>query len=298
MRGRGLLAYGSLQPLYAIFLAGAGLAHGPIHEQIDALTRQIAEDPCEAQLYLKRGELHRAHRDWALALEDYDQAADLDPGLSAVDLCRGQMLVDAGRYDAAESVLDRFLARHAGNALALELRARAKARLERPLEAAADLTLAIQNRKTPRPQTYLARARVLAAAGGAHLEEALRGLDEGMARLGPSLLLQRYAIELEVQRKGYAAALARLDLLPQGLAESPPWRIRRAEILSAAGRSEEARRVYRGVLEAMEALPPPQGQTDQNQELAARARAGLSQEAKGGQEPERPSSPTKKEEPE
>src|SRR5688572_33256037 len=43
-------------------------AHGDLHERIAALTKQIDDAPTNAELYLKRGELHRAHRDWKLAL--------------------------------------------------------------------------------------------------------------------------------------------------------------------------------------------------------------------------------------
>src|SRR5262245_7785095 len=72
-----------------------GLAHGDLHEQIAAATSQIEKNPKNAELYLKRGELHRAHEDWDAALADYERAAILNPKLIVVDLARGKVLLAA-----------------------------------------------------------------------------------------------------------------------------------------------------------------------------------------------------------
>src|SRR2546429_3401664 len=61
-------------------------------------------------------------------------------------------------------------------------------------------------RSTLFPYTTLFRSdvgrdRALAAEGGDHLDEALRGLDEGIKRLGPIVTLELYAIDLELDRK-------------------------------------------------------------------------------------------------
>ena len=45
------------------------------------------------------------------------------------------------------------------------------------------------------------------------IDEALRGLDEGINQLGPVVTLQLLAIDLELRRKSYDAALTRLDLI-------------------------------------------------------------------------------------
>ena len=70
---------------------------------------RIAQDPTNAELYLKRGELLGADRQWKAALADYERAAHLDPELTAVDLCRGVMLLEAGQPQPARLALDRFL---------------------------------------------------------------------------------------------------------------------------------------------------------------------------------------------
>ena len=56
-----ILAVGALNWLA---VAPASLGHGPVHEQIVALSGEIEKNPRDAVLYLKRGELHRTHQDW------------------------------------------------------------------------------------------------------------------------------------------------------------------------------------------------------------------------------------------
>src|SRR5437667_12834036 len=63
-------------------------AHGPIHEQIAAITNLPKEDRQNAALYLKRGEVHSYHRHWPAALGGYERAALLDPAIAAVGFVR------------------------------------------------------------------------------------------------------------------------------------------------------------------------------------------------------------------
>ena len=98
--------------------------HGPIHEQIEEMTRRIEREPRNAQLYLKRAELHRFHNDWRAALLDYQRTRRLDPALDVVDFCEGRMLLESGSVEQAKRTLDRFLSRHPDDPEALWLRAR------------------------------------------------------------------------------------------------------------------------------------------------------------------------------
>jgi tetratricopeptide (TPR) repeat protein len=255
-----------------------GAAHGPIDEQIAALTGQIQQDSQNAALYLRRGELHSHHRDWEGALADYDRAAQLDPNLAAVDLARGKTLLQAGRFDQAKTPLDRFLVTHPRHAEALASRARVLAKLGQRLPAAEDYARAIAAREGlghPNPEYYVERARVLAAKGGEHVDAALRGLDEGLAKLGPLTTLQLEAIALELHRKRYDAALARLETIAAQSTRQELWLARRGEILVHAGRAAQARLAYEQALAAMESLPARHRRTRAVTELEAQIRAAL-----------------------
>src|SRR5437773_12239228 len=120
--------------IYLLVLAPLGaLAHGDLHLQIEDATKLIAKEPRNPDLYLKRGELHRAHQDWDAAQADYDLALSFNPGLTIVDLGRGKMFLDANWLVSAKVALDRFLARHTNHVDGLITRARTLVKLGRRL---------------------------------------------------------------------------------------------------------------------------------------------------------------------
>ena len=93
---RGLVASGAFLFLW-LSLASAAFAHDGIHQRISRVSRQIAVDSKNAGLFVRRGELHRIHREWASALADYHRARQLDPVLALIDLCLGRMKLDSGK---------------------------------------------------------------------------------------------------------------------------------------------------------------------------------------------------------
>jgi tetratricopeptide (TPR) repeat protein len=258
-----------------LLLPAPAAAHGDLHEQIAAMTRRIEQAPARADLYVRRGQLHRAHGEWDAALADYDQAARLDPELAVVDFLRGVALLDAGRPAAARAALDRFLARRPDHAEAHATRARAQVGLGHRLAASQDFSLAIALVPQPRPEYYIERAQALAAAGDAHLDDALRGLDDGIDKLGPLVTLQLYAVDLELARERPAAALARLDRMLQRVGINPTWLVRRAEILERAGRPGEARAAYASSLAALDRLAPSRRASKAMDDLTAKVRTAL-----------------------
>ena len=249
-------------------------AHEGLHEQIAAITAKIKRDPKNASLYLQRGELHRLHRDWMRATADYDRAERLQPGLKIVDLARGKMLFDSGRLQLAKLTVDRFLSRQPGHYEGLITRARVLAKLGVRMNAAKDFTEALSLSSVPEPELYLERANVV-AANEQQLGEALRGLDEGINKLGPVVTLQLAAIDLEVRRKNYDGALVRLDQIAAQSQRKEAWLVRRGEILQLAGRDEEARAAFNAALTAIESLPPVHRQSRSVSALELRARSAL-----------------------
>jgi predicted Zn-dependent protease len=249
-------------------------AHEGLHEQIAALTAKIKRDPKNASLYLQRGELHRLHRDWSRAAADYDRAARLQPSLKIVDLARGKMLFESGRLQRSKSTLDRFLSRQPGHYEGLLTRARVLAKLEKRSDAARDFTEALTASSVPEPELYLERASVL-AGDEQQITEALRGLDEGIAKLGPVVTLQLAAIDLELRRHHYDAALTRLDQITAQSERKETWLVRRGEILKLAGRNDEARAAFNAALVAIESLPAAHRQSRSVTALELRARSAL-----------------------
>ncbi len=264
----GLLAVGLLAPVTAF-------AHADIIERLAALDRQIEQTPQSSELYFKRGELHRLHRDWPAARADYDRGAQLDPDNPAVHYYRGRMWLEAGDPARARPLLDRFIAARPDHADARLIRARVLAALGQWQAAADDLTRAIELLEPPTPEVYLDRARALVAAGPEHTETALRGLDEGIARLGPVVSLIQYAIEAERAHGRPEAALARLDRLPAQLRRQPAWLAIRGDILASMGETQQAQATYRAGLDAIAAYPPARRNARATAELESRLRKSL-----------------------
>ena len=249
-------------------------AHEGVDEHIVAITAKIKRDPRNASLYLQRGELYRLRRNWTRAAADYDRASRLQPTLTVVDLARGVMLFESGKFQRAKLVLDRFLDKEPANVEGVVTRARVVAKLGARLEAARDFTQAITSSQSPEPELYLERAEAL-AADKRYVEEALRGLDEGIKQLGPLVTLQLAAIDIELRHKNYDAALSRLDLIAAQSERKEMWLVRRGEILKTAGRNEEAEVAFNAALVAIESLPPSRRQTRAMTALELRARSAL-----------------------
>jgi tetratricopeptide (TPR) repeat protein len=250
-------------------------AHGDLQPRIEALTSQIESHPRNARLYLQRGELHRLDADPAAALADYDRAERLDPCLAAVYFCRGVALRQFAWPEHARDSLDRYLALQPDDAQALLERGHVRLELREYVGAARDFTRAIQRPDPPRPEVFLDRAQAQAAAGDTHLDEALRGLDEGIRKLGPLVTLQLAAIDLELRLRRWDAALARLETIAAQSGRKETWLARRAEILEQAGRAAEAHAAFEAAQQAITALPERLRGQQATMELEARVRTGV-----------------------
>ena len=256
-----------------ILLATVASAHEGLHGQIAEVTARIKRAPLDATLYLRRGELYRLHQDWRRAAADYDRAERLQPALAVVDLARGKMLFEAGRLQGAMRALDSFLLNQPKHVEALVTRARVLVKLGRRIEAERDFATAINLTATPQPELYIERARALADGPDSDMGdtiEALRGLDEGLSKLGPLVTLQLYAIDLELRRRNYDSALARLQTVAAQSPRKETWLVRRGEILLLAGRKKEAQGVFAGALAALQSLPTHRRRTRAVADLEAR----------------------------
>ncbi len=276
LAARRLAVAGALAAVLALSPPVRG--HVALDRQIADLDARIAARPADATLYLKRGEVHRSRSDWQAAAADYRRAHELDPALEVADFYLGRMLYEAGRPSEAIPSLDRFLAKHPDHPGALAARARGRARLGRNLEAAEDYSRAIAGHGPVRPadpDLYIERARALVAAPEPRLAEALDGLEEGMAALGPLVSLGLYAIDLEMRLGSFDAALARINRLAALSTRKESYLVKRGAVLEAAGRNDEARRAYALALEAIASLPEGRRAARAVDDLAARARAGL-----------------------
>lgn len=245
-------------------------AHADMLLQIDEVSKEIAKAPASAELHLRRSQLYREHADFEASYADVEKALSLDPKLPTIDFIRGRLFLDWGWPLSARACLDRFLARQPKYVDALVLRARALSRLNQRRAAVVDYDLALKLSTEPGPDLFVERAQLLMTEEREQWAEAVRGLDDGLQRLGPLVTLQLFAIDAELKLKNYDGALARVDKVAERSPRKETWLARRGEILVQAGRSDEARRAYESALAALQSLPPTRRNVPAMQELSRR----------------------------
>jgi tetratricopeptide (TPR) repeat protein len=243
-----------LRWLWALALwlvAASASAHGDVSDRIAEASAALERTPNDAALLVDRGALHVLDENWTQAALDFEEARAIDPALRGVDLRLASALLHLGEAERVIALTNAVIAKEPTNADAHLLRARAHVDRAEHQAAASDFTQVIALSTTPIPRTYLERAEVIAAAGD--IDGAIAGLREGIDRLGPAVSLIEQAIALEEGRQRYDAALVLLTTLSPPLRSSAKWCAREGELLTRAGRSDEARAAYERALAALDA---------------------------------------------
>jgi len=236
--------------MLSLVLATVALrAHPEIEDALNRLNALIAAQPAEADLYLERGELYARHEDWVSAEANYLRAAELSPQHPRLSVARGNLELATGRPAQARELLDTALRQNPRDAEALILRARAYVALKDTRAAVADYDAALELLTHPSAEFFLERATLLPPA------EAVRSLDEGIARIGPAITLQLRAIALEESLGRIDAAAARIDRVAEQSERKESWLKRRGDLLARAGRRSEARAAYAEALAKVADLP-------------------------------------------
>jgi len=235
------------------FLAAPLYGHEGIHEQLEAVSRAITREPRNAALYLKRGELHRLHKEWKDAERDYDRARALEPDLIAVDLARGRMLFDAGRAREAIASLQLYVRAVPHDANGHTALARALMSAGRASDAVKEYELSLPTNADP--DLALEYTAALTAAG--RRADALRYLDT-LPRL---VTVELAAIELELAGGNVEGALRRVEAAQERATRKEEWLERRGDLLLKLGRTGEARVAYQAALDALSTLPPERRRT-------------------------------------
>lgn len=232
----------------------AARAHGDLHERIAAATKKIQKAPERSDLYLFRADLHREHRDWKAARADFAKARRLAPTAKSLDFCEGRMEFEAKQTTIALALFDRQLHKIPQHLPAHLYRARTLVLAGRPAESIRDFDFVLDQKKRAAPDHYLERARAQVVAK-TDIAKTIAGIDQGVARLGPLVTLQLFALDLETRNGRWTEALRRIDRTLPTLPLQSPWLLRRGNALVRLGRIEEARTAYSNALLQIEAIP-------------------------------------------
>jgi predicted Zn-dependent protease len=259
--------------LCVLLLGGAGFAHGPLSARIGRVSKEIAQAPAEARLYLKRGELHRFEGHAREAERDFLAAERLAPAWISAPLARAKLLLEVGRAREAARLLARIVRANPAHADGWLYQARALAQLGRHRQAARAYRRAVAFAEPPAPAHYLEAARAHRAAGA--LRPARHVLDEGIRRLGPIVNLDLAGLEIDLALGRFADALLRIERQMARAARAEPWLLRKAEVLLRAGRRAEAREALRSARAALQRLPPSRRAVAATRALETRIESAL-----------------------
>lgn len=249
------MAWLAIGLLLASSWSGSALsAHDGLHAKIAKVSQQIREEPSSAPLYLLRGDLHRRHKAWALAVSDLQRAESLQaPGVEVAYL-RARLYADLKWTAAALEVLDRALEFHPEEHRLRWLRARQRKIAGKGLPALQDYDLLIARQASPPPDAFWERAQLASEMG--LKQRALSGLEAGLARLGEVITLELSALALEEELGLWDAALQRIRRLAAKTPRKERWWLRQGQIHVQAGQPEAAREAFENGLQAVDQLPP------------------------------------------
>lgn len=248
-------------------------AHGPVHDQIELVSRDIQQSPDYAELYLVRADLYRLDRDWSRAESDLASAERLNARGNSVAMMRVEIALDRGRHqDALELLIP--LRRQATTEVQFS-HVRAYRGLGDLRSALVWLDLCLKAPEAVPADWYLLRARLILEVDPENTGEALAGLQDGLDRRGFDVSLAMTALDLEVASGRFDEALTRLSDLEAVYLRDEELLSRRGDILERTGRHLEAEAAYTEALSALESLPPSHRSTPATQDLEGHLRTAL-----------------------
>lgn len=241
-------------------------AHGAYHAVVEELSRKLEATPDDPSLHYKLACAHLEHGEWKEAREECGEVRRLAKDGFDVDLIEAKALAGEGSFADAKRVLDALLAARPEHAAAFAQRGRVNLGLDRRADARADFEQALRLDPRAPVDWWLEAARAGDAA--AILRRALVAHGDDPQLLAASL-------DAELAAGNIDQALERVELLKRSAPRAEPWMARRARILDAAGRPDEARAAWTDLRDRLLALPNLERGTPENAELLAESRRAL-----------------------
>jgi tetratricopeptide (TPR) repeat protein len=235
-----------------LFLASPLLhAHGEYHSVVRKLTTQIKAEPQNTEHRYRLAAAHVEHDEWKLALAECDRIEKIAPGKHQLGYFRGRSLATAGRWQEALAPLDAFLASAPSHEDALIWRARVHLQLNDPAKSAADYRQALKTSRNPESHVEFAKALVKQNLA----DEAVAVLQNGLKLNADDPALLECMVHTATAAKDTDAALAATERLIKTWPRPEPWMLRRAKVLAAANRSDDALAAWNALALHVKSLP-------------------------------------------
>lgn len=229
-------------------------AHGDYHDKVRGLTAQLSVRGNDASVRFELAKEHEGHDEFDLALAEADAVDLLEPGKHPTNWLRAKILNKQNRWTEAEALLNSQLESMPGHPDSLFQRGSARLKLGNKDAAIADFQAAVaKSNQVASPDFYATTARVLLESG--LFGEAVEIVRTGLSAHSSEMDLIILAVDTGAAAKEYDFALQNASRLESLWPVPGIWTVRRAELLAAAGRTDEASSTWRGLLKQLENLP-------------------------------------------
>jgi len=218
------------RPVCVLFLiatlATPAWSHPDLLAQIENLTAELQQQPADAELLMKRGDLYRRHADYAAAEQDFAAARAIHPRHPLLDFYQGRLQLEMGDSAAAENLLKHYLAVHAEHAGAWVLLGQARLGLNQPEAAAEDYAQAIRRSARPSPSLYRLQVLAMLTAGEQHWEAARMVVDAGLGRFPQEASLLGLGTNIALAQNSPDIASGYIETLPPAILKLEIWQSR------------------------------------------------------------------------
>ncbi|MEN9359294.1 MAG: hypothetical protein RL095_829 [Verrucomicrobiota bacterium] len=231
------------------------LAHGDLHDRIDAITEKLAAAPNQPALLLERSDLHFQHEEYDQALRDLLLAERLDPKAAAFPLLRARAYIPAGFPRLGIEELRPLVAAQPKHGQAWLMLAQAQLATKQMKEAALSYDQAVATLDRVEPQIILEQCRAWAGSKGGEATALLR-IESALKSLGAEIpALVDAHIDLLVLNGKLDAACASLDRQAARLNRKDAVLLKKAELLESQLRYPEARQALNAARDNLASLP-------------------------------------------
>jgi hypothetical protein len=248
-------------------------AHGAYHDVVATTTLKLRDQPNDPALHFTLACAHQEHGEWSSALVELEHVDRLASGKFTTDLVRGQALATGGHWETAHASLNLHLETHPRDPSGLRHRALVLLHLGQAESAITDFHAALTQSSAPTVELFLEAAEAHVRLGSP--KEAATLLRRAVVIHPHDLALLTRSLEVELLIGDHDAALQLVGALQRQAPRPEPWMAKRASILAAAQRPEDARSAWTSLRDHLRALPSLERGTPLLSELFAQSQRAL-----------------------
>ncbi len=250
-------------------------SHGDLDHHIKQLDRQLLYNEDSQQLLLERGRLHFENGQFEKAKTDFEKLLQAHHDNSEALFYLAQAHLRLHNLEQAEIIANHFLAHVSSNtaiAKGAAVLSDIYAAKGYNIIALYQYSRVLHLRNTPLPDHFLRTALIAQESGANGKNLALAILNQGIKRIGPTVVLMQQALALEIELKAYNKAINRLNSM---LKTAKGFRIsvlleQKARVFALKGDITTAHSEFLQAFKTIELLPPAKQQLAPVKELQKR----------------------------